>query len=50
MFGADAVLLIVAALPGNELATMLQATRNCRVEALVEAHTIERPTARSKPA
>ncbi len=41
MFGADAVLLIVAALPGGELATMLQATRNCRVEALVEAHTIE---------
>jgi len=41
MFGADAVLLIVAALPGDDLAAMLQATRNCRVEALVEAHTLE---------
>jgi indole-3-glycerol phosphate synthase len=38
MFGADAVLLIVAALPGDALATMMQATRDCRVETLVEVH------------
>ena len=37
-FGADAVLLIVAALPGAALATMMQAARDCRVEALVEVH------------
>jgi indole-3-glycerol phosphate synthase len=40
MYGADAVLLIVAALPGAELATMLQAARDQHLEALVEAHSL----------
>ena len=36
--GADAVLLIVAALPGELLGEMLDAARLCGVEALVEVH------------
>jgi indole-3-glycerol phosphate synthase len=40
VFGADAVLLIVAALPGAELARMLAAVRDCELEALVEAHSL----------
>jgi indole-3-glycerol phosphate synthase len=40
MFGADAVLLIVAALPGLELPRMLSAVRDCELEALVEAHSV----------
>jgi indole-3-glycerol phosphate synthase len=38
--GADAVLLIVAALPGRELAAMLEAARAHELDALVEAHTV----------
>ncbi|HTR54937.1 MAG TPA: indole-3-glycerol phosphate synthase TrpC [Kofleriaceae bacterium] len=40
ILGADAVLLIVAALPGRELATMLRAVRDNRIEALVEVHSL----------
>ncbi|MGE5182872.1 MAG: indole-3-glycerol phosphate synthase TrpC [Acidobacteriota bacterium] len=40
MYGADAVLLIVAALPGAQLAEMLEAVRTSKLEALVEAHTL----------
>jgi indole-3-glycerol phosphate synthase len=41
MYGADAVLLIVAALGARALDGMLRWTRDYRVDALVEAHTIE---------
>ncbi len=37
--GADAVLLIAAALPGRELPAMLQAARDLELDALVEVHT-----------
>ncbi|MET0236191.1 MAG: indole-3-glycerol phosphate synthase TrpC [Kibdelosporangium sp.] len=37
-FGADAVLLIVAALPGHRLAELLQLTWELGMEALVEVH------------
>ncbi len=37
--GADAVLLIAAALPGAELPAMLQAARDLGLDALVEVHT-----------
>ncbi len=40
MYGADAVLLIVAALPGAQIAEMLAAVRASKLEALVEAHTL----------
>lgn len=40
MFGADAALLIVAALTPGELASMLKWARDYRIEALVEAHTL----------
>ncbi|HYU56619.1 MAG TPA: indole-3-glycerol phosphate synthase TrpC [Actinomycetota bacterium] len=36
--GADAILLIAAALPGSELADMLEAAEDTEVEALVEVH------------
>jgi indole-3-glycerol phosphate synthase len=39
--GAAAVLLIVAALPGDELASMLDCVRRARLTALVEVHTAE---------
>ena len=38
--GADAVLLIVAALSGPQLAELLQAVRAAGLDALVEAHTL----------
>ena len=38
--GADAVLLIVAALPGRELAAMADAARAHELDALVEVHTL----------
>jgi indole-3-glycerol phosphate synthase len=41
MYGADAVLLIVAALGRRGLAQMLRWAKDYRVDALVEAHTID---------
>lgn len=37
-YGADAVLLIVAALPGDELARLLEITHELGMQALVESH------------
>lgn len=39
-YGADAALLIVAALSPRELADMMKAARDYRLETLVEAHTL----------
>ena len=39
--GADAVLLIVAALPQDELERLLDVAASCQLDALVEVHTLE---------
>jgi indole-3-glycerol phosphate synthase len=39
--GADAILLIVAALTQDQLVRLLKAANECRLDALVEVHTVE---------